>query len=164
MKMKGDGKMDISKILDEQRIYLDLDVANKEEAIEALADMLVKSEVLSSKEGFIKDVYLREAEGKTGIGGGIAIPHGKSKSVLKTSLAIGRTKQPIPWESLDDDPVRCIILFAVRDVDSTTVHIKLLGEIAGKLADEEIVEKLLTSRKPQEIISIFSQENENLEG
>ncbi len=151
--------MDLSTIIDENRINLELDVDNKEEALDALADMLIKSGVLSSKEGFIKDVYLREAEGQTGIGGGIAIPHGKSKSVLKTSLAIGRTKKPILWESLDDEPIQCIILFAVRDVDSTTVHVKLLGEVAGKLADEEIVEKLLTSRKPKEIISIFSQDN-----
>lgn len=151
--------MDLSTIIDENRIDLELDVANKAEALDALADMLIKSGTLSSKEGFIKDVYLREAEGQTGIGGGIAIPHGKSKSVLKTSLAIGRTKKPILWESLDDEPIQCIILFAVRDVDSTTVHVKLLGEVAGKLADEEIVEKLLTSRKPKEIISIFSQDN-----
>jgi len=151
--------MDLSTIIDEKRINLELDVANKEEALDALADMLIKSGVLSSKEGFIKDVYLREAEGQTGIGGGIAIPHGKSKSVLKTSLAIGRTKKPILWESLDDEPIQCIILFAVRDVDSTTVHVKLLGEVAGKLADEEIVDKLLTTRKPKEIISIFSQDN-----
>jgi len=151
--------MDLSTIIDEKRINLELDVANKEEALDALADMLIKSGVLSSKEGFIKDVYLREAEGQTGIGGGIAIPHGKSKSVLKTSLAIGRTKKPILWESLDDEPIQCIILFAVRDVDSTTVHVRLLGEVAGKLADEEIVEKLLTSKKPKEIISIFSQDN-----
>lgn len=151
--------MDLSTIIDENRINLELDVANKKEALDALADMLIKSGVLSSKEGFIKDVYLREAEGQTGIGGGIAIPHGKSKSVLKTSLAIGRTKKPILWESLDDEPIQCIILFAVRDVDSTTVHVRLLGEVAGKLADEEIVEKLLTSRNSKEIISIFSQDN-----
>lgn len=151
--------MDLSRIIDENRINLELDVANKAEALDALADMLITSGVLASKEGFIKDVYLREAEGQTGIGGGIAIPHGKSKSVLKTSLAIGRTKKPILWESLDDEPIQCIILFAVRDVDSTTVHVRLLGEVAGKLADEEIVEKLLTSRKPKEIISIFSQDN-----
>jgi PTS system fructose-specific IIA component len=78
---------------------------------------------------------------------------------VQTSLAIGRTKKPIFWESLDDEPVQFIILFAVRDVDSTTVHVRLLGEIAGKLADEEIVEQLLTSKKAEDVISIFSQDN-----
>ncbi|VBB07148.1 phosphoenolpyruvate-dependent sugar phosphotransferase system eiia 2 [Lucifera butyrica] len=150
--------MDLLTVIDESRINLELDAANKAEAINALVDMLMKSGVLSSKEKFIQDVYLREAEGKTGIGGGIAIPHGKSKSVLKTSLAIGRTKRPIFWESLDDQPVRCIVLFAVRDVDSTTMHVKLLGEFAGKLADEQVVEKLLTSTQTSEIIDIFSED------
>jgi len=134
-------------------------VSNKAGAIEALADMLMKSGVLSSKEGFKDDVYAREAAGETGIGGGIAIPHGKSKSVLKTSLAIGRTKQPIAWESLDGEPVRCIILFAVKEADSTTVHVRLLGQLAGSLADEEVVETLLTSTEAKEIIAILSKEN-----
>lgn len=151
--------MDLSAVIDENRINLELDVNNKAEAIEALADMLMKSGVLSSKEGFIDDVYAREAAGQTGIGGGIAIPHGKSKSVLKTSLAIGRTKQPIAWESLDEEPVRCIILFAVKEADSTTVHVRLLGQFAGKLADEDVVETLLTSTETKEIIAILSEEN-----
>ncbi|WP_346354072.1 PTS sugar transporter subunit IIA [Azotosporobacter soli] len=148
--------MDLSMVIDESRINLELDVADKAEAIDALADMLMASGALSSKEGFVQDVYLREAEGMTGIGGGIAIPHGKSNSVIKTSLAIGRTKAPILWESLDDEPIQCIILFAVRDVDSTTVHVKLLGEFAGKLADEQVVERLFSSTQTSEIIAIFS--------
>ncbi|CUH95324.1 hypothetical protein P22_1394 [Propionispora sp. 2/2-37] len=151
--------MDLSTVIDENRINLELDVANKAEAIEALADMLMQSGSLSSKESFINDVYVREAAGQTGIGGGIAIPHGKSKSVLKTSLAIGRTKQPIEWESLDEEPVRCIILFAVKEADSTTVHVRLLGQFAGKLADDNVVETLLTSADAKEIIAILSEEN-----
>jgi len=151
--------MDLSTVIDKNRINLAVDANNKEEALNILIDMLVKSGSIVSKEVFIKDVYLREAEGTTGIGGGIAIPHGKSKTVVQTSLAIGRTKKPIFWESLDDEPIQFIILFAVRDVDSTTVHVRLLGEIAGKLADEEIVEQLLTSKKAEDIISIFSQDN-----
>lgn len=151
--------MDISNVLDEQRINLSLAVADKEAAINAMSEMLVKAGVLTSKEDFIRDVYQREAEGSTGIGGGIAIPHGKSASVQKTSLAVARTTQPIKWESLDDEPVQFIILFAVRDIDKTTVHVKLLGEIAGKLADEDVVERLLTSNDPKDIINVFSQEN-----
>ena len=151
--------MDLSTVIDESRINLELDVASKEEAIDALVDMLMQSGVLSSKEDFINDVYVRETAGQTGIGGGIAIPHGKSKSVLKTSLAIGRTKRPIEWESLDDEPVRCIILFAVREADSTTVHVRLLGQFAGKLADEDIVAALLNGNDAKEIITILSAGN-----
>lgn len=150
--------MDISTVINKNKIKLNLNAKNKEEALNELADLLYKEGVLSSKEDFIKDVYLREAEGETGIGGGIAIPHGKSRSVLRTSLAIGRTKQPIEWETLDDMPISCIILFAVRDIDSTTTHIRLLGEVAGKLADDDIVNTLLKSKNPDEIIEVFSKE------
>lgn len=149
--------MDITTVINKNKIDLNLNATNKDEAINELAELLFKEGILLSKEDFIKDVYLRELEGETGIGGGIAIPHGKSKSVLKTSLAIGRTKQPIKWETLDGEPIKCIILFAVRDVDSTTVHIKLLGEVAGKLADDDIVNKLLISNDPDEIIELFSK-------
>lgn len=150
--------MDISAVINRNKINLNLNATNKSEALIELSELLFKEGVLSSKEDFVKDVYLREAEGETGIGGGIAIPHGKSKSVLKTSLAIGRTKQPIEWETLDDMPISCIILFAVRDVDSTTTHIRLLGEVAGKLADDDIVNLLLKSQNPDEIIEVFSKE------
>ena len=149
--------MDISTVINKNKIDLNLNATNKDEVLNELAELLLKEGVLSSKEDFIKDVYLREAEGETGIGGGIAIPHGKSKSVLKTSLAIGRTKQPIEWETLDDAPITCIILFAVRDVDSTTTHVRLLGEVAGKLADDDLVTRLLVSNDPDEIIELFSK-------
>lgn len=149
--------MDINKIINKNRINLELDATNKEEALNELAELLLKDGVLSSKENFIKDVYLREKEGETGIGGGIAIPHGKSDSVIKTSLAIGRTKKGLEWETLDDEPVRCIILFAVRQVDRTSVHIKLLAQVAGALADDEVVKALLTKNNPEEIINLFKE-------
>jgi PTS system fructose-specific IIA component len=147
--------MDITKVINKNRINLNLESTNKEEVINALAELLLKDGVLTSKEEFIRDVYLREKEGDTGIGGGIAIPHGKSDSVLKTSLAIGRTKVGIKWESLDDEPVRCIILFAVRQVDRTSTHIKLLAQVAGALAYDEVINSLLTKEKPEDIINLF---------
>ena len=149
--------MDINKIINKNRINLELNATNKEEALNELAELLLKDGVLSSKENFINDVYLREEEGETGIGGGIAIPHGKSDSVIKTSLAIGRTKEGIEWETLDDEPVRCIILFAVRQVDRTSVHIKLLAQVAGALADDDVVAALLTKNNPEEIIDLFKE-------
>ncbi len=150
--------MDIAAVLTKDCIDLEMDAHNKDEVFDAMSNMLLRAGKLSSKEEFLKDVYFRESKGSTGIGEGIAIPHGKSGSVLKTSLAMARTKEPIDWESLDDKPVRFIIMFAVRDADKTTVHVKMLGEVAGKLADDGLTERLLTSNDPQEVISFFSHE------
>lgn len=147
--------MDITKILNKNRIDLNLNVSTKLEAIEKLSDLLLNDGVICSKKKFIQDIYLREKEGETGIGNAIAIPHGKSDSVLKTSLAIGRNKIGLDWETLDDEPVKCIILFAVRKVDSNTVHIKLLSKVAGALAHEEIINSLLNEENPEKIIQLF---------
>lgn len=147
--------MDVCKILNKNKIDLNLNVSTKLEAIDKLSGLLLNDGVICSKEKFIKDVYLREEEGETGIGGEIAIPHGKSDSVLKTSIAIGRNDRGIKWETLDDKPVKCIILFAVRKVDSNTVHIKLLSKVAGALADERIMHSLLTENNPEKIIQLF---------
>ncbi len=148
--------MDIEKILNENLIDLEMNVKTKNEAIQSLTNLLVSVGNISDPELFIKDVYAREAEGKTGLGSHIAIPHGKSDAVKITSIAVGRTKNNLAWESHDNLPVHVIILFAVRNVDKTTVHLKLLSQVAIALADDETIEKLLTTNNKTEVINLLS--------
>lgn len=131
---------------------------SKEEAIEELADLLVRDGAVINKDIFLKDVWLREEQGSTGFENHIAIPHGKSSGVARTALAIGRTQHQIPWETMDGSDVRCIILFAVCLVDQNATHIRLLSQVSGSLADEEIVEKLLKEDSPQKIIDLLNAE------
>lgn len=105
----------------------------------------------------MQDVWQREAEGSTGFENHIAIPHGKSRAVKQTTLAIGRTAQDIPWETLDGSKVRCIILFAVRLEDQNTTHIRLLSQVAAALADDDVIDRLLTETDANNIIALFSQ-------
>ena len=149
--------MDITKILNTNRVILDMKATNKTEAIEELTDILQKDGAISCRETFIQDVWQRESEGSTGFENHIAIPHGKSSAVVNTTLAIGRTRQDIPWETLDGSNVRCINLFAVRLEDQNTTHIRLLSQVAGALADDDIIEQLLVESSPQKIIELFSQ-------
>ena len=149
--------MDITKILNTNRVILDMKATNKTEVIEELTDILQKDGAISCRETFIQDVWQRESEGSTGFENHIAIPHGKSSAVVNTTLAIGRTRQDIPWETLDGSNVRCIILFAVRLEDQNTTHIHLLSQVAGALADDDIIEQLLVESSPQKIIELFSQ-------
>ncbi|WP_210507617.1 PTS sugar transporter subunit IIA [Pantoea ananatis] len=149
--------MDISRILTPRRVNLNLQASSKEEAIIELTDLLFSDGAISDKQAFIKDVWLREAEGSTGFENHIAIPHGKSLAVKQTTLAIGRSQQDIPWETLDGSQVRCIILFAVRLEDQNTPHIRLLSQVASALADDEVIAQLLVENDPSEIIRLFSQ-------
>ena len=149
--------MDITRILNTKRVLLDMHATNKAEAIEELTGLLQKDGAISCRETFIQDVWQRESEGSTGFENHIAIPHGKSSAVVNTTLAIGRTRQDIAWETLDGSQVRCIILFAVRLEDQNTTHIRLLSQVAGALADDDIIEQLLKETSPQRIIDLFNQ-------
>lgn len=147
--------MDISNVLNANNIKLNMMAKTKEEAIEELTDLLVLDGAVINKDDFLKDVWLREEQGSTGFENHIAIPHGKSSGVAHTALAIGRTQHQIPWETMDGSDVRCIILFAVCLVDQNANHIRLLSQVSGSLADEEIIDKLLKENNPLKIIDIL---------
>ncbi|WP_232554461.1 PTS sugar transporter subunit IIA [Klebsiella pneumoniae] len=153
--------MDISTVLNVKNIKLNMTARTKEEVIEELTDLLIHDGAVTNKEDFIRDVWLREEQGSTGFENHIAIPHGKSSGVSRTALAIGRTQHAIPWETMDGSDVRCVILFAVCLVDQNATHIRLLAQVSGSLADEDIIAKLLVESDPHKIIALFNSETEN---
>ncbi|HBV8299139.1 TPA: PTS sugar transporter subunit IIA [Klebsiella pneumoniae] len=153
--------MDISTVLNVKSIKLNMTARTKEEVIEELTDLLIQDGAVTNKEDFIRDVWLREELGSTGFENHIAIPHGKSSGVSRTALAIGRTQHAIPWETMDGSDVRCVILFAVCLVDQNATHIRLLAQVSGSLADEDIIAKLLVESDPHKIIALFNSETEN---
>lgn len=145
----------LSEVLSEKVIDLNLVATTKEAAIKELSELLYENGNIDDVADFFEDVMLRETEGVTGLGKGVAIPHGKSESVLKTSIAIGRTKVPLEWESLDDQPVSVIILFAVKNTDANTTHIKMLQNIAICLADDSFIGKLQDVIDEAEMLQLF---------
>lgn len=149
--------MNIGEVLKKENIDLSLTASSKEEALSKLTDKLSESGFLSDKKTFLEDVLKREAISTTGIGCGIAIPHGKSSGVRETTAAIGRLSDSLEWESVDDKPVEFIVLLAVNDADKTGVHVKLLSQMARKLASEETCKRLLSAQSAEEIINIFSE-------
>ncbi len=149
--------MNVSEVLKKERIALDLEAKSKEEALAALTELLYKSGVLADRDGFMKDVLGREEVSTTGIGNGIAIPHGKSANVSETSVAVAKLKNEVEWQSVDDKPVKFIVLLAVNENDRTGVHVKLLSQMARKLASEETCKRLLEAKSGEEIVNIFSE-------
>jgi len=148
----------IADVITEELIDLDLQAKNKEEAILELTNILYKKGLISNVEDFSKDVFFREKEGTTGLGKGTAIPHGKSDSVIKTSLVVGKISQPIKWESLDEQPVDIIILFAVKNSEANTLHIKLLQKVAVLLADDSFIYELRHVKTKKELLQLLSRE------
>lgn len=144
--------MEVKDIVDLNTIKTDLNVKNKDEAIQALAEVLLQNEYISDVEAFLKDIYAREAVGQTGIGNYIAIPHGNSEAVNKIGVAIGITQEEIPWETLDGKGVKGIILFAVgKENDGAQTHLKLLSLFARKLGNDEVIDQMLQAQNAEEV-------------
>lgn len=116
---------------------------NKAEVIQELATLLYENDFVSDIKSFVDDVYLRETEGITGIGQGVAIPHGKSIAVKQTAIAIAILEETITWETLDEKPVKVVIMFAVKEEDADMTHILLLQRIAILLAHDDFIQNLI---------------------
>ena len=149
--------MNVAEVLKKEHIALGLSAASKEEVLEKLIDLLYENGALSDKKAFTEDVMERERVSSTGIGNSIAIPHGKSANVIETTAAIARLEKPITWSSADGEPVRFVVLLAVNENDKGVTHVKLLSQMARKLASEEICKRLMNAADADEVIGIFSE-------
>lgn len=151
--------MDLSKILDDRIICIDMLENNKDAVITALSQKLKDAGYIDEVESFKKDIYYRESIGITGIGDYIAIPHGKSDSVEKIGIAIGKLKNEIQWETLDDKGVKVVFLFAVSNNNEYAEnHLMLLAELASKLGNEQAVNKLLKAKSVDDIKNVFIED------
>lgn len=148
--------MEIKDIIDTKIMGVDLEGITKDDAINVMAQILFDAGYINDLQSYKDDIYYRETLGKTGIGNYIAIPHGLSKSVVKNGIAIGKFKNEIPWESIDGKGIRVVCLFSVQDGDNAgNEHLKMLATIAGKLADDDVVQTLLDARTVEDIAEAF---------
>jgi fructose PTS system EIIA component len=151
--------MNLVDVLDERIIEPHLPAKNKKEAIQMLAEKLKEAGYIKDVEMFIKDIYYRESQGITGIGNYIAIPHGKSDSVVNVGVAIAKLDYEIDWETLDDKGVKIIVLFAVSNNNEYAEnHMHLLADVASKLGKKEAIVKLIDAKTKEDIINVFCEE------
>lgn len=149
--------MEVKDIVDLNIVKTKMTAKTKDEVLHDLAELLYKNGNVTEIDGFIKDIYVREADGQTGIGNYIAIPHGKSEYVKKIGVAIGVNQTEIPWESLDGKGAKGIILFAVgNDNEGAQEHLKLLSLFARKLGNDDVVAELLNAKEAQDVVQAFS--------
>lgn len=146
--------MNTKDMFSKERVSFDLKAENKIQAIDELIDILFKDGKVRDKEEFKKAVLKREEEFSTGIGMGIAIPHGKNKAVVEPSIAFGKSIKGIDYESMDDKPAHLFFLIAVPE-ESSDVHLKALSEISRKLMHSEIREMLMNAANFEEFIKTF---------
>ena len=143
--------MKVSEIFDKNCVLLNIDAHNKDDIFEAMANQLIKLDAIRDKEEFKKALYDRESAGETGIGEGIAIPHGISDTVLKPTVLYVKSVYPIKYESLDDLPVDTFFMLAIPK-NSSKEHLKLLSSIACLLMEDDFKNKIKMAKSEEDIV------------
>lgn len=139
---------------------VDLKSKDKEGAIRELLDLVIKTGEVKpkDKEPLVKVILDRELLGSTGIGQGIAIPHGKSTSVKNLIGAVGISKEGIDFDSLDGEPVYIFFLLLAPQ-ESAGPHLKALARISRLLQDKYFRDMLRNAKNEKELISLINRED-----
>lgn len=148
--------MRITDLLDARSICLEGAPASKKEALDQMVDLMVKSGKIKDVEAYRKTVYAREEEGTTGIGEGIAIPHGKGDSVIKPGLAAMVVKNGVEFDSLDGQPVHLMFLIAAPNTKDN-IHLDVLSKLSTLLMDETFASNLKNAKTVKEFLAIIDK-------
>ncbi|MFH1094206.1 MAG: PTS sugar transporter subunit IIA [Candidatus Omnitrophota bacterium] len=150
--------MKIMDFLNEKAVCSNLRASTKNEVIEELLDLLLKAQVIKDKKKLIKILLDREALGSTGIGQGVAIPHGKSESVKELVAAFGISENGVDFDSLDGEKV-FIFFLLVAPEDSAGPHLKALARISRLLKDRYFRDTLKAAKDEKTLLNIIKQED-----
>ncbi len=151
--------MRITDLLDKRSIALDEKPKTKQEALDALVALMAKSGKINDEAAYRKLVYAREEESTTGIGEGIAIPHGKGDAVNAPGLAAMVVKDGVEFDSLDGEPVTLLFLIAAPNTEDN-VHLDVLSKLSMMLMDEKFTSDLRNAKSPEEFLAVIDQADE----
>ena len=155
--------MKITDLLNKNAIQLNGSFKNKEEAIDRLIELMTSNGNISDKEKYRQVVLKREEEGTTGIGEGIAIPHGKTNAVTKPGLSAIIVPNGVEFNSLDGKPAKILFLIAAPD-SKDNVHLDVLSRLSTLLMDTEFKNTLLDAKTPEEFLMCIDRaEKEKLD-
>ena len=152
--------MKLMDILSPRSTIVDLKGETKEAIIEELVDSLEVGKVITDKGKVLKAVLEREKVMSTGIGDGIAIPHGKSDAVIRLAAALGTQKRGVEFEALDGEAAFVFFLL-VSPANISGPHIKALARISRLLKNDDFKKKLITASTPEEVIISIETEEKN---
>lgn len=151
--------MKLSDMLDEENIVLDLKAKDKQGALEELTGALLVHEPSLDKGALVKVLQERERLGSTGIGDGVAIPHGKFHGVSHPVLSFGRSLKGLDFESMDGEPAYLFFLLVAPE-NSASVHLKALARIAKILKNSSFRKTLMEAATREEIYRTIVQNDE----
>lgn len=146
----------LTDLLTPERIKIPLVSSDKDELLEELVDLAATSDMIFDADSVLHAVREREEVLSTGIGSGVAIPHGKSDGVRELVLAAGITKEPIDFEALDGQPVQLLFLLVGPEA-AAGQHVKALSRVSRMLRRETFRERLINAASADEFFAIISE-------
>lgn len=153
--------MRLTEILKPQNIKVPLAAKTKTEAISELVDLLASTGEVTDPKKVLDAVLERESTRTTGIGNGLAIPHGKCNGVSHLVMAIGRPAQPIDFQAIDGRPVNLIWLLA-SPPDQTGPHIHALARISRLMTIDRFRQALAAAQTPQDLYNVIVQQESTM--
>lgn len=147
--------MNISNVIKKDIIFLNLAAKSREEALQQIVDGMAAGGYVSDKSKYMSAVMEREKSGTTGIGFGVAIPHGKSEGVTSACVAYARLTTPVDWNSFDGKPVTNIFLIGVPKENAGNDHLKILIALSKNLMHDEFRAALEQAATQDEILAVL---------
>jgi nitrogen PTS system EIIA component len=144
----------IAKLLPASNVVLDLDVASKKRVFEQVGLLFENNHNIARSQVF-DSLFAREKLGSTGLGQGVAIPHGRVKGLRDAAAAFVKMQNPIPFDAPDGLPVNFIFVLLVPE-RATDLHLQLLGELAQMFSDKTFRDKLQGTDDPAAIHKLFT--------
>ena len=151
--------MRITDLLDKRSISLTGTPKTKSEALDQIVDLMVKSGKINDREAYRAQVYAREEESTTGIGEGIAIPHGKCDAVTKPGLAAMVIKDGVDFDALDGAPVTLMFLIAAPNTKDN-IHLDVLSKLSVLMMDEGFADALRNAKDIDEFLEVIDRADE----
>jgi len=149
--------MKITEFLDVKGIHLDLQASEKQDILKELVDVLAGVKDIGDKKLILKALLERESLGSTGIGQGIAIPHGKTDKVSELISVLAISKKGVNFEALDGEPVYIFFLL-VAPKDAAGPHLKALAQISRMLRDTYFCDLLRRCESAEQVYDLIRKE------
>ncbi|MCK5675142.1 MAG: PTS sugar transporter subunit IIA [Spirochaetales bacterium] len=146
--------MNLKKILNTKLVELDLKGNSKQEIIENLLDILVKTGKVKDRSLALEALLDREAKMSTGLQQGVAIPHGKTDAVTELLACVGIRKDGVDFKALDGIPSK-IFIMTLSPLTRSGPHVQFLADISRVLTSEGMREKLIDSSTKEDLISLL---------
>jgi PTS system nitrogen regulatory IIA component len=149
--------MQIMDFLSPDAIKMSLESKTKKDVIKELVELLVQTGKVKDKKKMTQILIEREELGSTGIGQGIAIPHGKSDTVNELTAAFGLSPEGVAFDSLDGEPVNIFFLLVAPE-GAAGAHLKALARISSLLKDKYFRKSLISAKAPADVVKVIQEE------